>query len=365
MNVITEDLATNMRRALELARRGWGRVHPNPMVGAVVVRDDRIVGEGFHEEYGGPHAEVVALRAAGAEARGATLFVNLEPCAHHGKTPPCVDAIIDAGVARVVYAAPDPDTRARGGAQRLRNAGIEVIGDVERGDARALNAQFFHLHETGSPYVALKLAMSLDAGIAKAPGVQTALTGPAALAAMHRLRSGYDAILVGIGTVLCDDPLLTVRDAPVRKPPARIIADTHARLPLGSRLVQTVAEAPVWVLAAEDAPRDRVEALGKAGVRVLRVPRQREHIDMQSALATLGDEGIQSVFSEGGAALAGTLLEIGAVHRMYIFLAPLFLGPGAVPAFGLTHPEQDRWRCTSTEWHGSDVLVTMDLPQDA
>ena len=289
-----------MRRALELARHGWGFVHPNPMVGAVVVSDDRVVAEGFHEEYGGAHAEVIALRAAGDAARGATLYVTLEPCAHHGKTPPCVDAIIQAGIARVVYAAADPNTRARGGAERLRDAGIDVVGDVERGEARALNAQFFHLHETGSPYVALKLAMSLDAGIAKAPGVQTALTGPAALAAMHRLRSGYDAIVAGIGTVLCDDPLLTVRDAPVRKPPVRIIADTHARLPLGSMLVRTVADAPVWLLCAEDAPQDRLEALGRAGVRVLRVPRQREHIDMQSAIVTLGDEGIQSVFCEGG-----------------------------------------------------------------
>lgn len=352
-----------MRRALELARGGWGSVEPNPMVGAVVVRDERIVGEGFHEEYGGPHAEVIALRQAGDAARGATLYVTLEPCAHHGKTPPCVDAIRAAGIARVVYAAADPNTRARGGAQRLSAAGIEVVGDVERDAARALNAQFFHLHEARSPFVALKLAMSLDAGIAKAPGVQTALTGPAAIAAMHRLRSGYDAILIGIGTALVDDPLLTVREAPVRKPPVRVIADTQARLPLDSRLVQTIPEAPVWVLCAEDAPRARIHALAQAGVRVLRVPRDREHIDIEHALDTLAEEGIQTIFAEGGAMLAASLLGANVVQRMYIFLAPLFLGRGAVPAFGLAQPEQDRWRCTSTEWHGSDVLVTMDLAQ--
>ena len=359
---MAENHGVHMRRALELAQAGWGSVHPNPLVGAVVVRGGHVVGEGFHEEYGGPHAEVNALRDAGEAARGATLYVTLEPCAHHGKTPPCTEAIIAAGVARVVYAAADPNTRASGGARRLEDAGIEVLGGIESDAARALNTQFFHLHEAGTAFVALKLAMSLDAGIAKAPGVQTALTGPAALTAMHRLRSGYDAILVGIDTVLTDDPLLTVRLAPVRKPPVRIVADTHARLPLESKLVQTVSDAPVWVLTAEDAPQDRVMALGKAGVRVLRVPRDREHIDLAQALAILDREGVQSIFAEGGARLAASLLGAGLVHRMYIFLAPLFLGPGAVPAFGLAQPEQDRWRCTSTEWHGSDVLVTMDQP---
>lgn len=363
--MIPDDDAVYMRRALELARGGWGSVEPNPMVGAVVVHGGRVAGEGFHEKYGGPHAEVIALEHAGDAARGATLYVTLEPCAHHGKTPPCVDAIIAAGIARVVYAAADPNTRARGGAERLKEAGIDVIGNVERDAARALNAQFFHLHESATPFVALKLAMSLDAGIAKAPGVQTALTGPAAIAAMHRLRSGYDAVLVGIGTALVDDPLLTVREAPVRKPPVRVIADTHARLPLDSRLVRTVADAPVWVLCAEDAPQERVNALAGAGVRVLRVPRQRDHIDIEHAVGRLGEEGIQTIFAEGGAIMAASLLGAGVVQRMYIFLAPLFLGPGAVPAFGLARPEQDRWRCTSTEWHGSDVLVTMDLtPED-
>jgi diaminohydroxyphosphoribosylaminopyrimidine deaminase/5-amino-6-(5-phosphoribosylamino)uracil reductase len=353
-----------MRRALELARRGWGRVHPNPLVGAVVVRNDAVVGEGFHEEFGGPHAEVIALRAAGDAARGATLCVTLEPCAHHGKTPPCVDAIIAAGIARVVYASPDPTTPAGGGAQLLKDAGIDVIAGVERDAARTLNASFFHIHESGPPFVALKLAMSLDASIAKAPGMRTTLTGPAALSAMHGLRSGYDAILIGIGTALSDDPLLTVREAPVRTQPVRIVADTLARLPLDSNLVHTVNASPVWVLCAEDAPTDRVTALEAAGVRVLRMPRDGEHIDLKRALATLVNEGIQTLFAEGGADLAGSLLALNAVQRMYLFLAPLFLGPGAVPAFGMTRPEHDRWRCTSTDWHGSDVLVTMDLVAD-
>ncbi|MGH7464924.1 MAG: bifunctional diaminohydroxyphosphoribosylaminopyrimidine deaminase/5-amino-6-(5-phosphoribosylamino)uracil reductase RibD, partial [Longimicrobiales bacterium] len=246
--MISEDHARHMRRALALARRGWGRVQPNPMVGAVVVHDGQTLGEGFHEEYGGPHAEVIALRQAGEAARGATLYVTLEPCAHHGKTPPCVDAIIAAGISHVVYAAADPNTTARGGSRQLTEAGIELTEGVERDAARALNAVFFHIHEEGAPFVALKLAMSLDAGIARAPGVQTSLTGPAAQAAMHGLRSGYDAIMVGIGTVLCDDPLLTVREAPVRRPPVRIVADTNARLPIDSNLVRTAGAVPVWVL---------------------------------------------------------------------------------------------------------------------
>lgn len=359
-----DDHTTNMRRALELARRGWGRVHPNPMVGAVIVRDGEVVGEGFHDESGGPHAEAAALRAAGAATRGATLYVTLEPCAHHGRTPPCVDAIITAGIERVVYATSDPNPQAAGGAQRLADAGIDVIAGVERDAARALNAQFFHIHESGPPFVALKLAMSLDAGIAKAPGVRTSLTGPVALAAMHALRSGYDGILIGIGTVLSDDPLLTVREAPVRTQPVRIVADTLARLPLDSNLVRSIGDAPVWVLCADDAADDAAGALEAAGVRVIRVPRDGDHIDLRQALAMLANEGIHTLFAEGGADLAGSLLELDAVQRMYLFLAPLFLGPGAVPAFGPTRPEQDRWRCTSTEWHGSDVLVTMDLPAD-
>jgi diaminohydroxyphosphoribosylaminopyrimidine deaminase/5-amino-6-(5-phosphoribosylamino)uracil reductase len=358
------DHTIHMRRALELARRGWGRVHPNPMVGAVIVRDGTVVGEGFHDELGAPHAEVEALRAAGAAARGATLYVNLEPCVHQGRTPPCVDAIIAAGIERVVYATSDPNTQAAGGAQRLADAGVDVIAGVERDSARALNAQFLHIHESGPPFVALKLAMSLDAGIAKAPGVRTSLTGPAALAAMHGLRSGYDGILIGIGTALSDDPLLTVREAPVRKQPVRIVADTLARLPLDSNLVRSVGDAPVWVLCADDAADEPVRALEAAGVRVIRVPREGERIDLSQALAMLANEGIHTLFAEGGADLAGSLLALGAVQRMYLFLAPLFLGPGAVPAFGLQQPEQDRWRCTSTEWHGSDVLVTMDLPVD-
>lgn len=354
-----------MERALELARRGWGRVHPNPMVGAVVVRDGVIVGEGHHEEYGGPHAEVMALRQAREAARDATLYVTLEPCAHHGRTPPCTDAILEAGIAEVVYAAADPHTQARGGADRLRGAGVRVVHGVLREEARALNAAFFHIHEHGPPFVALKLAMSLDAGIAKAPGVRTQITGPAAHTAMHRLRSAFDAIVIGIGTALTDDPLLTVREAPVWKPPVRVVLDSHARLPTTSKLVGSIDQAALWVMCTEYAPAERVQALEAAGARVIRCDADPDRrVDARAALELLSREGLHTIFAEGGAAITASLLGHDLVHRIYIFLAPLFLGPGAVPAFGLTHPRRDRWRCTSTEWLGSDVLVTMDLPPD-
>jgi diaminohydroxyphosphoribosylaminopyrimidine deaminase / 5-amino-6-(5-phosphoribosylamino)uracil reductase len=247
-------------------------------------------------------------------------------------------------------------------AERLRQAGIEVITGVEEAAARALNAPFFHVHDKGPPFVALKLAMSVDGGIAEAPGVQTTLTGPAARAAMHRLRAGYDAIMVGIGTALTDDPQLTVRDAPVRTPPVRVVADTQARLPLDGKLVTTARETPVWLLCASDAPVQRITALEQAGVRVIRVPRSGEHIDMRRAMEILASQGVNTIFAEGGAAVTRSLLETGSVHRIYIFLAPLFLGPGLLPAFGTLRPEQERWQATSTEWLGSDVLVTMDLP---
>ena len=234
-----------MRRALTLARRGWGRTAPNPMVGAVVAQDGATVGEGWHREYGGPHAEVHALAQAGERARGATAYVTLEPCAHHGKTPPCVDALIAAGVARVVVAVRDPNPVAAGGVARLRAAGIVVDEDVETAAARELNAPFLHAARGGDrPWITLKLALSLDGAIAdhtRGPGW---LTGPVSRRAVHRMRAGSDAIAVGIGTALADDPSLTVREGPApRRAPIRVVFDRRLRLPIASRLVRTVAEA--------------------------------------------------------------------------------------------------------------------------
>src|SRR5688500_17936852 len=280
---------THMRRALALALRGWGRTAPNPMVGAVVVRDDMVVGEGFHAEFGGPHAEVVALREAGGRARGATAYVTLEPCAHHGKTPPCTDTLIAAGVARVVMAVHDPNPAARGGADRLRAAGIDVHSGVERESACELNAPFCHSYVSRRPWIVLKLAVSVEGAIAPASRQRRWLSGPEATAEVHRLRAGFDAIAVGLGTAIADDPALTVRgDLQPRRPPARLIFDDEARLPLGAQVVRTAREVPTIVVART--PDDsRAAALEAQGVRVVRAA------SLDDAFEQLATDGIRSV----------------------------------------------------------------------
>jgi diaminohydroxyphosphoribosylaminopyrimidine deaminase/5-amino-6-(5-phosphoribosylamino)uracil reductase len=297
-----------MRRALALAEQGWGQTAPNPMVGAVVVRDGRVVGAGYHRRYGGPHAEVEALGAAGDAARGATLYVTLEPCTHYGKTPPCVDAIIAAGVARVVAAVADPSPEAGGGAQRLRAAGIDcMVGSLEA-EARELNAPFFHSFTSDRPWVTLKLAVSLDGAIADASRKPGRLTGDDARRETHRLRAGHDAIAVGIGTALADDPALTVRDWPApRVPPIRVVFDRRARLPLGGQLARTAREAPTWVVTASPAALDgdaraRTAALQAAGLEVLAANA------IPAALRALRGKGVRSILLEGGAHLAGDFL---------------------------------------------------------
>jgi diaminohydroxyphosphoribosylaminopyrimidine deaminase / 5-amino-6-(5-phosphoribosylamino)uracil reductase len=348
-----------MRRALELARRGRATTHPNPMVGAVLVRDGTVVGEGFHAAWGAPHAEVEAIRAAGDAARGATLYVTLEPCAHHGKTPPCTDAVIAAGVIRVVYAAADPTVQAGGGATVLRAAGVEVTAGIEAEAARALNAVFFGCHERGMPFVSLKLATSLDGRIAAAPGQRTTLTGAEAQRETHLLRAGHDAVLVGSVTARVDDPLLTVRAVTPRTQPVRIVVDTHASLPPGSRLVLGARDTPVWVLCGADAPPDRARALEDAGVRLLRVPRRGAHVDLRAARERLAAEGIRAILAEGGATIASALLQDGLVDRLHVFVAPRFLGSAGVAAFALDRPLAG-WRITATDRLGADLLMTLE-----
>jgi diaminohydroxyphosphoribosylaminopyrimidine deaminase / 5-amino-6-(5-phosphoribosylamino)uracil reductase len=348
-----------MRRALENARRGRGFTHPNPLVGAVIVGADGVVGEGYHRQYGGPHAEIEALRAAGEAARGATMYVSLEPCAHHGRTPPCTDALLRAGITRVVYAAADPNETARGGAAQLRQAGVEVVGGVEQQAARDLNAGFFRIHERGAPFIALKLAISLDGRIAAAPGERTQLTGSAAQTEAHRLRADHEAVLVGSRTALIDDPLLTVRLVPRRSAPVRIVVDTAASLPVTSRLVATAVEAPVWVLCAADAPAEPVERLRSAGVTVLPQPRgQRGGIDLHAARRSLADAGIRSVLVEGGAELAASLLDEGLVDRLHLFLPPRVVGAAGVR--GLEPRLPGDWRYTEVQRLDPDILLTLD-----
>lgn len=331
------------------------------MVGAVVVRDGRVIGQGWHAEFGGPHAEVVALAKAGDAARGAELYVTLEPCAHHGKTPPCVDAILAAGVRRVVIGAPDPHPEAGGGADRLRAAGVEVVEGVEARAALDLDAPFFFAYSGAPrPFITLKLALSLDAHLASVPGVPQWLTGEAARREVHRLRAQSDAVAVGIGTATADDPQLTVRAGRrPRVPPARLVFDPTARLPTDSRLARTARRVPVWVLA--DAPPDaeRRAALERRGVVV------RVADGILAHLAALRADGIRHLFVEGGAGIAAALVSAGLVDRLIIFQAPVLLGAGSLSAFGTVAPpspgDPAHWRVIARQEFGDDIM-TMYAP---
>jgi diaminohydroxyphosphoribosylaminopyrimidine deaminase/5-amino-6-(5-phosphoribosylamino)uracil reductase len=319
--------ARYMDLALEAARRGWGQTAPNPMVGAVVVQGDRVVGTGWHAKYGEAHAEVMALERAGDAALGATMYVTLEPCAHHGKTPPCAAAIVHAGITRVVLATRDPNPKAAGGVERLRAAGIQVdIGPGARASCE-LNAPFFNSFVSDRPWVTLKLALSADGAMAGADGSSKWITGWAARAEVHRMRADSDAVAVGIGTVLADDPLLTAREGPPpRCPPARVVFDRQARLPLVSALVGSVRMAPVLVVA-DSPPAARRDALERAGVEVLLAS------SLEASLQTLRGRGIRSLLVEGGAKIAAALLEGALVDRLVIFQAPTELGAGALRPF--------------------------------
>jgi diaminohydroxyphosphoribosylaminopyrimidine deaminase/5-amino-6-(5-phosphoribosylamino)uracil reductase len=349
-----------MRRALELAWRGWGHVSPNPLVGAVVLRDDAVVGEGWHAEYGGPHAEVNALRAAGEQARGATLVVTLEPCAHQGKTPPCTDAIRAAGIRRIVAAVRDPDPEARGGIEILKRAGIETQVGLLAEQAAAQNAAFLATRlQTERPFVALKLATSIDGRIADARGHSQWISGPEAREHVHWLRAGFDAIGVGGTTALTDNPQLTARGGITpRKPPVRIVFDRRAMLNSGVSIVQTAREVPTWVVASPEAPAANVSVLEGNGVRVFRPEA------LSQAFAQLRLAGIQSLLCEGGGALGAKLLADGLVDRLYWVQAPVWLGEGAVPAFpgvpAAPLAEAPRWIAVERRALGSDTLLVLD-----
>ncbi len=350
-----------MRRALALAQRGRGQVAPNPLVGAVVVNDGTVVGEGWHALYGGPHAEVAALTAAGDRARGATVYVTLEPCNHTGKTPPCSQALINAGVARVVYAAADPNPVAAGGAQLLAEHGIQIVAGVLRDAAHEQNAPFFY-HARGAtrPWVTLKLALSLDGAIADHTRQPGWITGRAARQAVHKLRASADAVAVGIGTALADDPQLTVRSGKLpRTAPARVVFDRRARLPVNSKLVQTVRETPVIAVVHHEAQNEaesaRRTALQSHGVTLM--PAQ----SLTHALDLLHTAGIHHLLVEGGAGLASELLGTNLVDRLVIFQGSVILGGGALPAFAALPPqtvaEAKRWHVVSRRAFGNDLMT--------
>ena len=352
-------------RAVELARRGWGRVRPNPMVGCVLVRDGVIVGEGWHEEFGDAHAEVNALAAAGGKAVGATAYVTLEPCNHYGKTPPCTDALLDAGVSRVVFGAADPGAEAAGGRHRLTVAGVEVTGPPsDRTLGRDVDPAFFFTTEQGRTYVAVKLAVSRDGRIAASVGERTRVTGEEANRYVHHLRCGFDAILVGAETAQVDDPLLTVRsDLVPRVPPTRVVVDSTCRLSPDAQLLATVDQAPVLVIVTEAAPSERVQAIEGAGAEVVVVPESDGRVHLDGALAACWERDLRSVLCEGGGRLASALVREGHAQRLYLVEAPISFGDDGVPAFPHAPgtPRGPEWRAVG-EPHslGADVLVTYD-----
>ncbi len=323
-----------MRQALALAERGRHTVSPNPLVGCVLVRDGAVVGEGWHERAGGPHAEIVALRQAGVQARGGTAYVTLEPCAHTGKTGPCVEALLEAKIARVVAATRDPHPFAAGGAEALRAAGVEATMGTLEADARRQNEVFLHGVATGRPFVVVKLATSIDGRIAAADGTSQWLTGEAARLRAHALRAEADAVLVGSGTVLADDPQLTVRlPGYTGPPPLRVVLDRRGRIPADARVLDD--QAPTLAL---DEPHPK------------------------AVLAALWDRGIRSVLVEGGAQVVGAFAAAGLIDKLVVHVAPLLLGAGGLPALVgdriRTLAEAPRLCLGAVEQVGADAILT-------
>jgi diaminohydroxyphosphoribosylaminopyrimidine deaminase/5-amino-6-(5-phosphoribosylamino)uracil reductase len=321
-----------MRLALELAHKGEGYTNPNPIVGAVVVKDGEIVGQGYHRKFGGPHAEVFALEEAGEYSRGATIYVTLEPCSHYGKTPPCVDLIIRAGIARAVVACRDPNPLVNGhGIEKLRAAGIEVTERVLENEARRANEIFFKFIETGSPFVQLKLAQSLDGKIATRTGDSKWISGEESRIEVHRLRRRFAAILVGTTTVINDDPLLTVRH--VEGPdPVRIVLDGRGRVPLDRRMFKADGRT---IIVTASMPEGKQTVLRERGVEVWRLPSSNDKVDLRQLLVRLGKENLDSLLIEGGGEAAAAFLEDGLVDKVSFFIAPLIIGGrDAVPAVG-------------------------------
>ena len=356
-----------MRRALELAERGRGLTSPNPMVGAVVVSDEEIVGEGYHERAGGPHAEVLALASAGERSRGATLYVTLEPCSFHGRTPPCAPAVVAAGIRRVVAALVDPNPRVSGrGLAILKSAGVEVAEGVFASLAESQNRAFVAAMRLGRPHVTLKAAMTLDGRIADRLGESKWITGEPARAAAHRLRSECDAILVGVGTVLRDDPALTVRrERPWPREPYRVVLDTSARTPANARLIGAATPSRALVITGGDAPEARIAALREAGATVVPVRCSGGRVDLGAALAALADREVRAVLVEGGGALHGALVDAGLVDRVAVFVAPRLLGgTDATPSIGGSgRPLAQALRLSALEVTrvGADLLIEADV----
>lgn len=350
-----------LKLALSLGRRGQGLTWPNPAVGCVIVQDGRIVGRGWTQPGGRPHAERMALAQAGSAARGATAYVSLEPCAHHGKTPPCADALIAAGVTRVVAPLSDVDKRVEGkGFQMLRDAGVTVDTGLLAGEALQDHAGFFFRVQSGRPRVTLKLAASLDGRIATATGQSQWITGPLARRWVHGQRARHDAVIVGGGTARSDDPSLTVRDLGMDHQPVRIVVSRLLDLPLLGQLARTATTTPVWICHGPEADPSRIEAWATLGAKLLAVPVSKRHVDLAQMLRQLGDLGLTRLFCEGGAALSGSLLADDLVDELQVWNAGLAIGAEGLPAVGALGLNDlglaQRFSLVSSQSVGGDVL---------
>ena len=352
-----------MRRALEIAERGRGAVEPNPLVGAVLVRDGHIVGEGWHERFGEDHAEVRALQTAGDAARGATLYVTLEPCCHHGKTPPCTAALIRAGIGRVVAALADPfPLVASRGIAQLQSAGVAVEIGLCESEARRQNAPYLKLVGAGRPYVHAKWAMTLDGKIATRTGDSKWISNETSRRKVHELRGRMDGILVGIGTALADDPLLTARP-PGPRVAGRVVLDSKARLPLTTQLVRTAKTVPTMIVVSSTAPQDRVDALVAAGCEIMaRSPEQEGSPRLVTLLDELGKRRWTNLLVEGGSDVLGRFLDAGMIDEVHVFLAPRLVGgaQGKTPVAGRgVESLADAWNLSAwqTEMLDGDVYL--------
>lgn len=356
-----------MRMALELAQRGRGRTNPNPIVGAVVVKDGRVIGQGYHDHYGALHAERAALQSCEESPRGAVLYVTLEPCCHFGRQPPCTDAILDAGIKRVVVGSSDPNPLVSGrGLKQLREGGVQVETGVLQAECDALNPMFFHFIRTGTPYVTMKYAMTMDGKIATRTGASRWITGEAARRRVHADRGCYAAIMAGVGTVMADNPLLTCRTEG-RRNPLRVICDTHLRIPLEDQIVRT-APSVSTVIAAGSGGTEKRELLEAAGCRVWELPMWDGHVDLRALMKRLGEEKIDSVLLEGGGTLNWAALEAGIVHKVQAYIAPkLFGGAAKTPVAGLgtALPEQAfLLKNTTVTALGEDFLLESEVAYD-
>jgi diaminohydroxyphosphoribosylaminopyrimidine deaminase / 5-amino-6-(5-phosphoribosylamino)uracil reductase len=370
-NTATDRDTHHLLRAIELAGRARGQTSPNPMVGAVVVKDGRVIGEGITQPPGEGHAEVMALEAAAGHTAGATMYVSLEPCCHQGRTPPCTDAILSAGIARIVIASDDPTPKANGrGPGILRDEGVRVEfvdGQIAEA-ARLLNQPFRKHARTGRPLVILKSAMTLDGKVASRTGDSQWISGEASRARAHRWRAESDAVAVGIGTALVDDPRLTARIEGVARQPRHVVFDSEARLPLDSKLVQGVADVPLIVVCSRAASRTSVQALEAAGVDVIVATGENEGARIEHALDELGARDIQSLLLEGGPHLAGAFLEAGEIDEARMFVAPLMLGGAkartAVEGMGVGDIADGlRALAMETERIEDDVLIVARLKE--